>query len=368
MDILHISPINMSSTNGLRFAVPGLVNAQHDIEGIKVKLLNVADKKLLNIDEVDEFKFDFYNYEDIDSINKFIQQVGNPNIVIFHGIYNYKYIKLYKYFLKHNIPYIIVPHCSLTLGAQKQKNVKKIIGNLILFKRFIEKASKIHYLTQNEKKQSNKFKNEGFVVGNGMNLPKIKSKKINSKNYNLNISYIGRLDINHKGLDILLKALSNIKIELEDRCVNVSLYGTDFEDGKSKLYEMIDQMNLQKIVNIKDPIFGKEKERVLEETDIFITTSRFEGHPMSVIEAMSHCIPCILTDGTNMTEELYEYNAGWRVSYNDMEIAKEILNAISSYEKIIDKGNNARLLIEERYTWDKIANKTINEYKSIIAY
>lgn len=361
MNILHISPINMTIANGLRFSVPGLVSSQNKIEGINVGLLNICDIKKLNEKEVLKFDFEFFpQFRDICDLKK---PYNLPDIVVFHGVYYMKYINIYKKLIKKRIPYVIVPRSSLTFGAQKQKYLKKKIGNILYFNKFIYNASKIHYLTENEMKFSKAFRKEYFIVPNGIDIPNEYRKNINE---NLNITFIGRYDVNHKGLDILIESIKKIRKELANNNVIINLYGSDFRNGKKYLEEKVKEYNLSKSCFINNSIFGEEKKEVLLNTDIFITTSRFEGHPMAVIEAMAYGIPCILTEGTNMTDVMNRYNAGWKADLDPNSVAEIILKSISDKKLIKIKGENARKLVEENYAWNNIAIKTIEEYRKII--
>ncbi|MEN1932826.1 glycosyltransferase [Escherichia coli] len=49
-------------------------------------------------------------------------------------------------------------------------------------------------------------------------------------------------------------------------------------------------------------MFGLKKEEVLESNNIFIMTSRYEGLPVSVLEALAYGNICLLTEGTNMAK------------------------------------------------------------------
>lgn len=361
MNVLHIAPINTNRVNGFRFSVPGLVSAQNKA-GVKAALFNVEKPELFDEEKLEKKDFQIFQDNKI-MINKIDAPYNKPDIVVFHGVYIIEYLNIYKQLIKGNIPYIIVPRVSLTKGAQSQKRFKKKISNILFFNRFINKASAIHYLTNNEKRLSSNFKKKSFVVGNGIDLPEIKNKYVNEK---ANLIYIGRYDINHKGLDLLMLAIKSIKDILKDKKVQINLYGSDFKGGKSKLQDFIDRYKLGEIVKINEAVFGSEKDNILRDSDIFLATSRFEGHPMAVIEAMSYGIPCILTDGTNMLEDLVEYDAGWTTKLNPDNIAESIIKALKSPIEANKKGKNARKLIEENYTWDKVAEKTIEFYTKII--
>lgn len=361
MIILHFAPINMTKANGFRFSVPGLVSAQSKLNGIYSGLLNIKGLSVLKKKEIEKFKFDFFpEFVDISKLDK---PYNNPDIVVFHGVYHMEYIKLYKKLIQKKIPYVIVPRASLTLEAQQQRYLKKKIGNLLYFNKFIYNASKIHYLTENEMKFSKAFRKEYFIVPNGIDIPNEYRKNINE---NLNITFIGRYDVNHKGLDILIESIKKIRKELANNNVIINLYGSDFRNGKKYLEEKVKEYNLSKSCFINNSIFGEEKKEVLLNTDIFITTSRFEGHPMAVIEAMAYGIPCILTEGTNMTDVMNRYNAGWKADLDPNSVAEIILKSISDKKLIKIKGENARKLVEENYAWNNIAIKTIEEYRKII--
>lgn len=361
MVILHVAPINTSRANGFRFSVPGLTSSQNRIHGITAGLVNVASSKLLDKDEINSYDFIFI--EEFTEFNRLPSPFNKPDIVIFHGVYLLTYIKIYRKLVELNIPYVIVPRVSLTEGAQKQKFLKKKIGNLFLFNKFINNATSIHYLTKNEKELSKRFKTENFVVGNGIKLPQIEKKRVSE---NTNITFIGRYDINHKGLDVLVKSIINIKEELNAKGVKINFFGSDFRKGKAYIQSQIETFNLHDVLKVNDAVFHNNKHAVLLDTDIFIATSRFEGHPMAVIEAMAYGIPCILTEGTNMLDKLTHYNAGWATELGEKDIEKTILISISSRDEILNKRLNARRLVEENYTWDKVASETLKHYFNII--
>jgi glycosyltransferase involved in cell wall biosynthesis len=351
----------MTTTNGFRFSVPGLVDAQNALKGITSGLMTVRDSSLLSKEELAHYDFAMMDFTK--KLSDLKEPFNRPDLVVFHGIYMYRYIDLSKQLLRLNIPYIIVPRVSLTDGAQRSKKIKKTLGNLLFFKRFIKNSTRVQYLTENECVESRRFKKESFIVGNGIKLPQgIIARQTEQP---VKITYLGRYAIDHKGLDLLIEAINSIKEILTSKNVCVDMYGSDSSAGQKFLLNKIKLYSLEEIVKVNSPIFGNQKADVLNNTDIFIATSRYEGHPMAVIEAMAYYIPCIITKGTNMLEELINYDAGWETNLDVDHIASTILKALDD-KMILEKGSNARRLVEERCTWNIIANQTIAEYEKLI--
>ena len=47
------------------------------------------------------------------------------------------------------------------------------------------------------------------------------------------------------------------------------------------------------VVKLNREIDEEEKRQILLDTDVFIQTSRFEGMPMGILEALSYGLPCL---------------------------------------------------------------------------
>ena len=111
---------------------------------------------------------------------------------------------------------------------------------------------------------------------------------------------------------------------------------------------------------------GKDKERALLDADIFIQTSRHEGMPMGILEAMSYGIPCLVTEGTTLGEYVNEVDAGWASANNAEEISNILLLASEERDRWKIKGNNGRNSVRDDYSWSNVANFILSEYKALI--
>ncbi len=356
MVVLHIAYLNNNACSGVCVVVP-----QHVIKQTKyatIGFINIAANN--RIDGINH-QFEFIKEFPLSSLpNPF----DKPNLVVFHEVYRPEFIKFAKVLLKAHIPYIIVPHGSLTCNAQKKKRLKKKVANIMFFNSFIRHAKAIQCLSQREADDT-KFGSHKFIETNGIQLPQIKKELFT--NSGLRFLYIGRLDIFHKGLDLLLNAVKLIKEQLRNSQSKLVLYGLDEAGYFKQLQKFIKENELSDLVYLNHEVIGINKEIEILKADCFIQTSRFEGMPMGILEALSYGLPCLVTSGTTLDKLIVDYNAGWACDTSVESIAETILQAINEKLLLNQKSHNARLLVEDRFEWDNIAKKTIEQYKLLIS-
>lgn len=288
-----------------------------------------------------------------------------PDIVIFEEIYHSRYPIFAKQLSRCNIPYIIVPRCSLCIQAQHNHAfLKKKIANLLFFNQFIKGASSIHYLTEDEQRDSGpKWNNHSYVLPNGINMPD--TKKIEFSKTGIKACYIGRIDIYQKGLDLLLEAMSIIQEELREAQFSLKIFGPINHDAK-KVALLIKKYNISDLVSLKGEVSGTEKESAFLNSDLFVLTSRFEGHSIALLEALSYGLPVAISPGTNMKQKVQQYNAGWCCEEtNSDNFCDMLLSVINERDGIALKGNNA-FELAKTYNYDKISNQFHNIALKII--
>ena len=383
MNILVVASIDNNPYNGVPRAVPGMVNALRDVlvgqsTESRIAFVNVRDIMIDDIDcQIVPLKY---------ALTEMPHPFNKPDIVVFHEVYYPAFIRLGNDCRKYGIPYIIIPHGCLTKEALEIKKWKKRLGNELLFKKFVMGAEALQFLSPNEKRRTI-FKKDGFIGLNGVSDRRQLSISaetdihrncvLPNKPYTI-YTYIGRLDMHIKGLDLLVKAIAEIQKTLRENLCIFKLCGPDCYDTKRKLTLLSEELGVGDLIEINGPVEEEKKEEVLLNTDIFIQTSRSEALPMGLLEALSYGIPCLVSKGTGLAGLVSKYDAGWGENTEKLAQNKEneeakvkslaelLVSSINDKTAYSQKSENAHRLIKEHFEIKKCSERLLSRYKSFI--
>lgn len=355
MNILHIAYISNSPFEGVSIVVPQYMRVQQRL-GCNVCLINVNN---LPVENVPDQIFVEGNFKLSDLEGRF----PRPDLVVFHECYRKQFPGIAAQLKKNGVPYIIVPHGSLGKGAQQKKALKKMIGNILLFNRFIDNAEALQMLSQREYEETS-FGRKKFIATNAVQIPEIHKESFSEDG--IRYCFIGRLDSYHKGLDIMIESAAKVRQELLDAGARIYIYGPDYQGRYDNVKRLIEENNVGDVVILNHELTGQKKIDALLSSDVFIQTSRFEGMPLGILEAMSYGLPCLVTRGTNLGPEIEEYKAGWMAENDADSLSGTILRSLADRERFAEYGKNAVSLVEDRYSWDIIMKKTLSVYEDIV--
>ncbi len=119
--------------------------------------------------------------------------------------------------------------------------------------------------------------------------------------------------------------------------------------------------------NIKFIGFSSEVEKLYSEATIYFQPSQLESHGISVVDAMKHHIPCIVSDKGGLMECVTDTKEGFVVSLDDR---KNVVNKIKLLlnNSILQKemGENARKKYESKFSYELWENNTLKEIKKLL--
>lgn len=366
MNILYLSHLTNNIFAGPNFSVPASIRAQQKYDNCY--WLNLTDacqehwKKVECYHTLKELSCNVF------SLDKIPVPFSKPDLVVFEGFYNQGlYDPIFaKQLSQRGVPYIIVPRGSLTRQAMNNHgSIKKRIAHCLFFDRYCNKALAIQYLTEQEYKDSYKKWNKNhLIIPNGFNEPKIKKTAFSTSG--IKLLFIGRPDAYHKGIDILWEGMKLVRDELVQAGVSLDFYGPKGKYDYDLLEQQMKDYGLEDIVIMHDQISGREKEGAILASDVFVMTSRFEGHPMGLVEALAYGLPSLVTPGTNMADEISNAGAGWKCEGTPTSVANALKMIIKENKNLKEKSENA-IHLAAHYQWDNIAKVFHSQIKSLLS-
>lgn len=240
---------------------------------------------------------------------------------------------------------IYTPHAISFLRLDVSSKKRKIFIWMERFASFF--GGKIVACSQSEKEaiEEQGIKNVTFI-NNGIKPLQIE-KKENTSN-KITIISVGRLSIQKNP-----KLFNDIALEFKD---NPNIQFIWCGDGELKS-ELISQ-------NIKCTgwIERKELESCLANADIYLSTSLWEGLPLSVLEAMSIGLPVILSSCVG-NRDLVEDNGFLYI--DKIEAVKNINELLKNKIWINKKGHNSKIIVENNFNMRNMAISYLNIYKGM---
>jgi len=156
--------------------------------------------------------------------------------------------------------------------------------------------------------------------------------------------FIGRL-VEQKNLSALLQAVAG----LDD--VNILLI------GKGKLEASLKQQfgTLDARIDWIGQVDNTELPKLINQADIYILPSHYEGHPKTLIEAMACGMPVIGGDSPGIRNIIKHGQTGF-LTETDVDSIRSAIQRLRNDTELRDTlGNNARQFVLEHYALDRVA-------------
>jgi len=104
---------------------------------------------------------------------------------------------------------------------------------------------------------------------------------------------------------------------------------------------------------------------LLASSDYYILISKYEGQPLTLLEAMASGLKCIVSDLPNLKMIIDMANCGIAVDVNKGHASDKILKYLKSDNS--DHKINARRYAVKNFNWEIIANIYLDEFRKILS-
>ena len=158
---------------------------------------------------------------------------------------------------------------------------------------------------------------------------------------------VGRLH-EQKGFDMLLEACNNVQRDNVQCTKEWVLRIVGEGEQRKKLEQQIKDLQLSNVV------LAGRVENVVEEyaaASLFVLSSRYEGLPLALIEAMWCGVPCVSFDCPHGPAELLGDDRGWLVPAMDVEkLTQQLISAMTHMEEAKARAQRAQEYAYEKYS------------------
>lgn len=293
-----------------------------------------------------------------------------PEIIHVHGIWSYHSAASHFYARKHHIPLVISPHGMLQKWALEISAWKKKIIGALFENPTMRNAACFHALTDAEYATIRDYglKNPVAIIPNGIDMPDaprdLKPRAVRR------LLYLGRI-YPHKGIPSLIDAWAKTTSSPRDAAWQLVIAGWDQKGHYRQLLDQCKKLHLdfaevprckcedfpRHEIIFAGSRFGEQKEELFRNVDAFVLPSLGEAMPVSVLEAWSYRLPCLLTSACNLPEG-FQSDAAIKIEPSAGEIASGLEKLFAMTDQARQTmGQNGRKLVESKFTWPVVAQK-----------
>lgn len=303
-------------------------------------------------------------------MEKYARQWTNQNAIVHqHGIWTGVSRVTNRLRLSSEIPTVVAPHGSLDTWTLKRSSWKKTLALFLYERSNLQNARAIHALTPQEAVACRSFglRNAIAIIPNGISGKWTASLgegeefriKHNVSNNTSLLLFLGRVTPK-KGLPLLIGAMHKLRSHIEKTVLVVA--GVNEFGHQQELELLVRQLDLSCQVMFVGPLHGKDKRDAFAAADVFVLPSYSEGAPVVILEALGAGVPVITTKASPW-EELITHGCGWWTDSSVDAIADALLDVLPLPQTALKAmGQRGKQLVNEKYTWSRIAEQTIALY------
>ena len=288
------------------------------------------------------------------------QLLHDRDLLVLHSGWVYHNVEAARSAVRSGVPYLLTPHGAYDPNIFKRRPTSKRLWWTVFERRLVTRARVIHVFFEEQRDELRQLGYTGAVVvaPNGLTIPDFETQPTRSSF----LLWMGRFDIEIKGLDLLLYALASLPPGARPR---TRLHGPDWRGGKQQVAKLVRDLGLADFVTIGPPLYGSAKWEALRDCGLFIFPSRWEGQGLMALEAAGAAAPLIVTSTTSVGRHLAAAQAAILVEATVQSIAAGIIRGSGSSDAG-ELGARASQFVQERFSWPVVAESYAQQLRALL--
>lgn len=176
--------------------------------------------------------------------------------------------------------------------------------------------------------------------------------------------FVGRLDVYHKGLDLLVEAMARLETLLGGRTPPLKIIG-DGPDRRA-VETLVAQSGARHLVEFLGRVEGAEKYRLMANAHAVLMPSRFETFGMVAVESQAVGTPVVAFDIGPLAEVAGGGGARLVPPFDVETFAHEVANLVGNPAFVEELRQSGRCWAR-RYDWDRLATLQEEHYVRVLA-
>lgn len=290
---------------------------------------------------------------------------SQANVLHLHGVWE-SLLRVAGQAAAGRAPYVVAPHGMLDPWSLSQRRWKKQLALAFGYRAMLNRAAFLHVLNDDEARllAPLSLKAPGRVLPNGVFLEEIpdhiepgqfRARHGVARDRRV-VLFLGRLH-HKKGLDYLASALPELAKQVPD--CHVVVAGPD-GGALEPFRQQLRTLGVEQRVSIVGPLYGHDRFAAIADADCFVLPSRQEGFSMAILEAMACGKPVVISDACHFPD--VAQGAGIIVPLNAQALAQALARVLANPTDAAAMGAFGQQLVSERYTWNRIAERSIALY------
>lgn len=194
------------------------------------------------------------------------------------------------------------------------------------------------------------------VIPNGITLPPPVGKDISIHPM---ILCLGRIDMDHKGQDVLLRAMKKVQKIMPEVKLVIAGIGKDTRKAKS----LADDLRLNHSIMFTGLLSESDKWDYIRSCDVLCIPSRTEPFSLVCLEGMASGKPIVATKAGGIIEVIK--GAAVTVPPNDPDLLANALVRVLKNKNLANELAINGLRRVEKFNWDKIVQKYKSLYETL---
>jgi glycosyltransferase involved in cell wall biosynthesis len=282
------------------------------------------------------------------------------DLLVLHSGWVYHNVRAARSAARTGVPYLLTPHGAYDPNIFRRRMRSKRLWWKVFEQDLVSRARAIHVFFEEQRDELRQLGYGGPVIiaPTGLTTPDFKMQADRSEF----LLWMGRFDIEIKGIDLLLHALASLHPSARPRTL---LHGPDWRGGKEQTRRLVRELDLDDRVTIGPPLYGSQKWDALRNCRLFIFPSRWEGQGLIALEAAAAAAPLVVTSTTSVGRHLASARAAILVEPTAQSIAAGIVQGWSSSEAG-ELGTRASQLVREKFSWPAVAKSYTQQLGALL--